>query len=273
MLAARANDGRGAAFPVAIGTVPGAWRPTPPLPIVEPAAWVANVRPFLVPSAEMLRSNGPNALTSKAYARDVAEVARVGSLTSTKRTADQTAAALFWATDHPGTLFGGLLRSLATRYGLGTAETSRLLAMTWTAAADGAVGCWNDKYYWSFWRPITAIREAASDGNPATVADPAWTPLLATPPFPDHPSGHSCVTTAVMHTLAGFFGTDKVAFDLRNNTSGATRHFGRFTQAAKEVLDARVWSGIHFRAADEQGAVIGEKVARWLRWNYFEPVK
>jgi hypothetical protein len=272
ILAARANDGRGVPVPVTIGTAPGAWRPTPPAFVVEPAPWVAHVRPFLVPSVDMLATEGPPALTSGLYAKDLAEVARVGSATSTKRTADQTTAALFWHTDHPATMFGGLLRSLAASHGLETAEHARLQAMVWTAAADAAIGCWHEKYRWSFWRPVTAIREAATDGNPRTTADPAWTPLIVTPPMPDYPSGHSCISTAIMRTLAQFFGTDKVAFELRNGPMGLSRHFERFAQAVDEVLDARVWGGIHFRTADERGAVIGQRVARWLRWNHFEPI-
>jgi hypothetical protein len=163
-------------------------------------------------------------------------------------------------------------------------ENARLFAMTDLAASDAAIGCWNDKYYWQFWRPITAIREADSDGNPATVADPTWLPLfdpatpvfsgppLVTPPFPDHPSGHACVTGALVHTLQSFFGTDKIAFSAFSNKSGTTRSFARFSDALKEVIDARVWAGIHFRTADTQGAVLGKKVAHWLDKHYFQPV-
>jgi hypothetical protein len=151
------------------------------------------------------------------------------------------------------------------------------------AAADGAIGCWNDKYYWNFWRPIDAIRQAADDGNPATEADPLWTPLfdpstatvppLTTPGFPDHPSGHSCVSSAALNTMQEFFGTDKIAFDIASSRFPAQpRHFARFSHALQEVIEARIWGGIHFRAADDQGAVIGKKVARWARKHYFRPV-
>ena len=125
----------------------------------------------------MLRSDGPNDLTSDAYARDFAEVKRLGSLDSTKRTADQTAAAIFWQ-DNGAAIWYRVFRSLATSHDLDTVDSARLFAMGGLAAADGAIGCWNDKAYWSFWRPITAIREAASDGNLATVADPNWVPLF-----------------------------------------------------------------------------------------------
>ena len=178
------------------------------------------------------------------------------------------------------------MRSLSARYGLTTAENARLFAMVSLAAADGAIGCWNDKYHWNFWRPIDAIRLADTDGNPATEADPGWralfdpatvtTPPLVTPNFPDHPSGHSCVSSSVLNTLRQFFGTDKIAFDIVERrfpgTPAQTRHFDRFSHALKEVIDARVWGGIHFRTADTQGAVIGRKVAHWLRKHHFRPV-
>ena len=271
MLAARANDGRGGPFTVVESFGPGEWRRTPPGLLFEPAPWVGNVRPFLIKSAASLRSKGPNPLTSDAYTEDFKEVKRIGSLTSTVRTADQTDAAIYWQ-DNGGALWNRIFASLVVSRNLDGAQAARLLAMTNMAAADGAIACWNDKYYWNFWRPITAIREAATDGNPATVADPNWNPLFATPPFPEHPSGHSCVSTAIVRTLQNFFGTDKIAFSAFSNNSLTTRSFNRFSEAIKEILDARVWAGIHFRTADMQGSVIGKKVAHRLENHYFQPV-
>jgi hypothetical protein len=282
MLAARANDGRGGPFTFVIGFDPGAWRPSPPGFGLDPAPWVGNVLPFLVPTAAMLRSDAPNLLTSSAYAEDFNEVKRLGSLASTTRTADQTEAAIFWQ-DHGPALWNRVFRTLSTGRGLDTAENARLFAMANLAAADGAIGCWESKYHWRFWRPLTAIREAASDGNPATEADPAWTPLfdpttpqfgspLANPPFPDHPAGHGCISGAIVRTLQSFFGTDKIAFDAISNRTRTTRSFDRFSEALKEITDARVWGGIHFRAADVQGAALGRKVAHWLGRHYFQPV-
>ena len=175
------------------------------------------------------------------------------------------------------------MRDLAATHGLDAVDEARLLAAINLAAADGGVACWNDKYYWDFWRPMAAIREAGTDGNPATVADPTWTPLfdpstpttppLATPPFPDHPSGHGCVSGAVLHTARIFFGTDDVAFDVHSSRfPGQPRHFDSFTDALQEVVDARVWGGIHFRTADIQGAKIGLRVARWHAKHDFQPV-
>ena len=284
ILAARANDGRNPAsqFPFVFGTTPGVWRKSPPAFGVDPTPWVGNVTPFLLPNAEMLRSHGPNALTSNAYAKDFNEVKSLGSLTSSTRTADQTMAAIFWQAQ-PGGLYGGVMKSLSERFGLSTAENARLYAMTSLAAADGAIACWNDKYYWNFWRPIDAIHEAASDGNPKTTADPTWkalfdpatatTPGLTTPGFPDHPSGHSCVSSATLHAMQEFFGKDKIAFDIVSpRFPTQPRHYERFSDALQEVIDARVWGGIHFRTADEQGAEIGTEVAQWEEDHFFQPL-
>jgi hypothetical protein len=287
MLAARQNDGRGGPFTVVEGTDPGEWRKTPPNFGGDPAPWVGNVRPFLVPNVEMLRSDGPNAVTSAAYAEDFNEVKELGSLTSTRRTADQTAASIFWQDSGPA-IWNRVFRQLAASEELDIVESARMFAMTNLASADGVIGCWNDKYYWNFWRPVTAIREGASDGNPATEADPAWKPLfdpsvpvsgppLVTPGFPDHPSGHGCLSGAVVQTLKEFFGTDRIAFTAESNKCSPApcppRSFDRFSKALKEVIDARVWSGIHFRTADVQGAVLGKKVGSYLDKHYFQPVK
>jgi hypothetical protein len=174
------------------------------------------------------------------------------------------------------------MRSLSARFGLSTADNARLFAMSSFAAADASIACWNDKYYWNFWRPLDAIREAASDGNTDTIAEPGWqalfdpatatVPGLSTPPFPDHPSGHSCLSSAVLNTMQEFFGTDKIAFDIVSTRFPTARHFERFSLALKEVIDARVWGGIHFRTADTQGAVLGKKVAHWEKKNYFQPI-
>jgi hypothetical protein len=284
MLTDRQNDGRFGPPPALYPPAPGIWRPTPPNFANDPAPWVGNVRPFLVPSVEMLRTDGPNALTSAEYAEDFNEIKELGSLTSITRTPDQTDAAIFWQ-DHAHALWHRIFRELVTSQNLNVVESARLFAMETLAAADASIGCWNDKYYWQFWRPITAIREADTDGNPATEPDPTWLPLfdpatpvcnppaLVTPPFPDHPSGHTCNTGAFVYTLQNFFGTDRIAFSAFSNKSCTTRTFERFSDALKEVIDARVWAGIHFRTADTQGAVMGNKVAHYLRKHYFQPMR
>jgi hypothetical protein len=280
MLSARANDGYRAPFTFEIGSDPGDWRPSPPTFARDPDPWVGNLVPFLIDSPSQFRSEGPDPLTSHAYAEDFAEVKELGSLTSSTRTADQTTAAIFWQ----ASFVNRLMRDLSAAHQIENVDEARLLATVNLAYADAAIACWNDKYYWSFWRPMMAIREADTDGNPATLADPTWTPLfdpatpttppLANPPFPDHPSGHGCVSGASFLTLTDFFGTDKVAFDVHSaRFPGQPRHFERFSDALKEIIDARVWGGIHFRTADVQGAVIGKKVAHWVRKHYFQPME
>jgi hypothetical protein len=280
MIAARTNDGRGGGPGTLVGTTPGVWRPTIPFFQQDPAPWVGEVRPFLLPNAELVRSDGPNALTSAAYAEDFNEVKLVGSLNSAVRTPDQTEAAIWWQSN--GAFWNSVTRSISANRSVDIVGNARLFAMEDLAAADGFIGCYKDKYYWNFWRPVTAIREAGTDDNPATVADANWTPLfdpatpqfgppLSTPPFPDHPSAHSCATSAIVHSMQDFFGTDKISFSSFSPRTRTTRSFDRLSDALKEVIDARVWGGIHFRTADNQGAVLGKKVAHWERKHYFQP--
>jgi hypothetical protein len=282
MIAARTNDGRGGGPGTLVGTLPGVWRPTIPFFQQDPAPWVGEVRPFLLPDAEMVRSDGPNALTSAAYAEDFNEVKLMGSRDSTARTEDETKAAIWWQGN--GGFWNGVTRDISAHRGLDIVENARLFGMEDLAAADGFIGCYKDKYYWKFWRPVTAIRLADTDGNPATEADPNWTPLfdpstlqfgttpLSTPPFPDHPSAHSCASSAIVHTMQEFFGTDKIGFSAFSPRTRTTRSFERLSDALKEVIDARVWGGIHFRTADVQGSVLGKKVAHYLGKHYFQPV-
>jgi hypothetical protein len=288
MLAARSGDGFLAPFDfsLVIGPDAGDWRPLTPTAL-DPDPWVGTLKPFLIESPSQFRSAGPNALTSDEYTKEFDEVKELGALNSAKRTEDQTKAAVFWQFA-PIALWNPLARGLADRYDLDAADQARLYAMINLAITDGAIACWNDKYYWNFWRPRAAIQEADTDGNPATVADPTWEPLfspatpttppLVTPPFPDHPAGHGCASGATLDTFADFFGTDKVEVTLVSGRSldGVPippRHFDRFSQVLKEIIDARVWGGIHFRTADVQGAVIGKKVAHYLRKHYFQPVE
>jgi hypothetical protein len=270
MIAARANDGSYNGAVWTIGAQPGQWRPAPPTNGAD-GAWIAFAKPFAVPNAEMFRTAGPHPLTSAAYARDVTEVQRIGARDSTVRTADQTEAAIWWH-DRKQTEWE-IKRQLAETQHLTVPQTARMFAMVDFTSADTQIACFNDKYAWSFWRPITAIRQADTDGNPGTTADPTWTPLLVTPPFPDHPSGHACGTAARMQTLRVYFGRDRVPFHAYSAVSGTTRYFTSFSQAADELIEARVWGGIHFRTADVQGAELGEQVSRYVTRHFFQPLR
>ena len=271
MLTARANDGRFGTFRFTVPTNPGAgqWRPELPSFISDPNAWVARETPFLVDSRDQFRSDGPNAMTSAEYSADFAEVKTLGSATSTGRTADQTDAARFWADNAIG-MWSRIFRDLSAARGLTIVENARFFAMLYLTGADALITCWADKAYWLFWRPITAIREAASDGNPATETDPSWLPLINTPPYPDHSSGHSCLSGSIVYTLQDFFGTDKMDFSALSANSNTTRKFARFSDAIKEIVSARVWSGLHFRYADTSGANIGKHVAHFRQKHYFQ---
>ncbi|MEX5637462.1 vanadium-dependent haloperoxidase [Parafrankia sp. FMc2] len=268
MIRARQNDGAfgDPAWPV--GSQPGQWRPTPPT-FASDTAWVANLRPFLIPSASMFRSAGPPALTSAQYARDLNEVRTIGAVNSTTRTADQTQAAIWWHDRHLGEW--EIKRQLATGQRLNLLQTARMFAMVDLAEADATTACFSEKAAWMFWRPVTAIQLADTDGNPATVADPNWMPLLVTPPHPDFTSGHACFTAGSMSALAHFFGRDDIPFSAYSANSGTTRHFRGFSHAIAEVIEARIWGGIHTRTADVEGAKIGAKVTSYMIRNYFRP--
>ncbi len=271
MIAARTDDGRFGAFRFDVGAGPGVWKPVLPMFVNDPNAWLKDVRPFLIRSGTQFLSDGPLALDSRKYAREFDEVKSLGSAASTARSTDQTNAARYWAENPPGT-WSRVFRTLSAQQGLSLVDNARLYAMLYLTAADALISVWNDKAHWLFWRPITAIREADTDGNSATGKDDAWLPLIATPPYPEHSSGHSGLSGSIAATLQDFFGTDAIGWTDTNN-GGFTRSFASFSQAIDEVVDARVWSGIHFRNADEQGAKIGRQVARYRDKHYFGPAK
>ncbi|GGT25966.1 hypothetical protein ACFFV7_30195 [Nonomuraea spiralis] len=268
MIAARKNDGAFGDQTWPVGTQPGQWRPTPPTSASD-GAWVGDLKPFLIPSASMFRTSGPPALTSSRYTKDFDELKRIGAANSTVRTQDQTQAAIWWHDRHLAEW--EIKRQLATTRRLNPLQAARMFAMVDLAEADATTACYNEKAAWTFWRPITAIRLADTDGNPATVADPDWTPLLVTPPHPDYTSGHTCFTAASMSALTHFFGRDDIPFSGYSADSGTTRTFRGFSQALAEVIEARVWGGIHTRTADVQGAKIGAQVTAYMVRHYFRP--
>jgi hypothetical protein len=268
MLAARECDGTDGPREPVFGTEPGEWRPTPPGYAVTDTAWIADVEPFLIPSAEGLGTRGPNRLESGVYAKEFNETKELGELNSSTRTPEQRDVALYW----DQAPWAEILASLAQSQNLNANDTARLLARVFLAGADAEITCISEKNSWNTWRPITAIREAAYDGNPATKPDPDWTPLIVTPGFPEYPAGHTCGSGAIVGTLQSFFGTDKMEFSAFSRSSGTTRSFTRFSQALEEVIDSRVWGGIHWRTADEVGARIGRRISTWESSKYFKPI-
>ena len=262
MIAARAGDGRFGPFRFAESTLPGGWRLVPPATVTDTGAWLKDVTPFVLRDPDLFRGRAPHHLGSRAYAADFNEVKEIGSATSTTRTGAQTAAANYWGLTNATATMASIIRSVASTQGGTLADHSRLFARAYTNAADALIVTWRDKARYSFWRPFTAIREAASDGNDATEADPTWTALIATPPYPEHPSGLSTFGCSVVDTMQHFYGTDDATFS-GTAPSGVTRQFTSFSQVCADIVDARVWSGIHFRFADTEAAKIGRKVAHW----------
>ena len=270
MIEARTDDGRFGSFRFAVGTLPGQWRPVLPAFVNDPFAWLKDVKPFLVRSGTQFQSLGPAALTSKKYAREFNEVKSLGSATSTTRSADQTLAARYWA-ENPPLTWTRIARSLSTQQGVSLVDNARLFAMLYMTAADALITVWNDKAHFSFWRPITAIREAGTDDNPDTTADPNWLPLIPTPPYTEHSSGHNGLSSSFVSTLQSFFHTDRIGWTDTNN-GGLTRSYTRISHAIDEIIEVRIWSGIHFRSADEQAARIGRQVSVYRDRHYFQPV-
>jgi len=273
LLKAREGDGRFGPFRFPVGTVVPRWRPEPEGSTNDPGAWLKDVRPFLVESASQFAGAPPLALTSRRYAREFNEVKELGAVNSATRTADQTHAARFWGGPTNATAtWSGILRTVAIEQGGSVADNARLFAKAYTAAADSLITTWRDKARYLFWRPVTAIHLAAEDGNPRTAPDPGWASLIPTPPYPDHPSGLSALGGALVRSLQDFYGTDRVAFSY-TASNGLERHYTRFSQVLEEIVDARVWSGIHFRFSDEEGAQIGRNVARWADKRFFGDVR
>jgi hypothetical protein len=260
LLASRAGDGRFGPFRFTVGTLPGEWRPTSG--VNDPGAWLKDVRPFVLRDPDLFRARAPHGLGTRAYAADFNEVKALGSTTSDDRTPDQTAAAQYWGLTNATATISSILRSVANGQDGTLADHARLLARAYTNGVDALIVTWRDKARYSFWRPITAIHEAASDGNDATHADSDWSPLIAAPPYPEHPSGLSALGCSVADTMQHFHGRDQATFS-GTTPGGVTRTFTSFSQVCADIVDARVWSGIHFRFADEEAAKIGRRVAHW----------
>lgn len=278
MLEARASDGRYGSFRFSEGTEPGEWRRTTPDAPTDPFAWVATVKPFALTSSSQFRSEGPAALGSEAYAQEYNEVKAVGgngTTTTSARTSEQTDLANFY-TVNPVEMFNRTFRTIAENKGLSLVRQARLFALLNLTGADSFINCWDDKAYWNFWRPISAIRLGETDGNDGTEADADWTSMVASPPYPDHPSGYNCITGGLMYAAKRFFKSDEVAFNvvrIAPNTADVTRSYQRFTDVTRDTIDARVYLGIHFRSADEQAVEIGRDVARWVDKHFLYKVE
>ena len=274
LFSARVGDGWNAAVSYVPGSGPGVWQPTPPAFAAAIAPWMAQMRPFTFADPSRYRADPPPALDSALWAEDYEEVRSIGSATSSLRTAEQTEIARFYG-EHAGIQYGRIFRDFAAAQQLSLEDNARLFAQLYVTSADALIACWDSKYHYAFWRPITAIRAGDTDGNDATVADPFWAPLLGTPAHPEYPSAHGCFTASIAEALAGFFGTKKVNITLTSTFpgSGAARAFGSTDDMIREIIDARVYAGIHYRTSVARGAVLGRKVAQWVAKHYFGPAQ
>jgi hypothetical protein len=244
---------------------PGVFEPVAPTPPI--GVGLAQVTPFAMAAPDQFRPDGPPPLDSAAYARDYSEVRDFGRLDGSDRTAEQTETALFWS-DHGFLQWSRALRAIADDRRLDARAAARLLGMVHVSAADAGIGCFDAKYHHLFWRPSHAIPRGDTDGNDATRADPTWTPLLNAN-HPEYPSGAACVNAGITTTLAEFFGTDRVAFEVSSAVTGTTRHYDRFSTALAEDVDARVWSGLHFRTSMLDGVELGRSVADLVSGTLF----
>jgi hypothetical protein len=268
----RAHDGRNAPVLFTQPPAPGVWRPTPPALLPMSAPWLGFVTPLLVRSATQFAPPAPPALTSARYTRDFNEVEAFGSLTSTARTAAQTDTALFFS-GNALVQYHGALRDQVTVRHLDIVDAARMFAAIDMSLADAEISVWHAKYVYGYWRPITAINLADTDGNPATVADPTWVPLLTTPPYPDYPSGYNVVNSTVTHGLEDLFRTRHLQLTLASTAvPGVQRHYDSGRVLRRDVVDARVWLGIHFRFADTAAREIGRQLTAWTLDHYFQPV-
>jgi hypothetical protein len=269
LIAQRADDGfrAPATYTPPNPPIPGVWLPTATTPPI--GAYLGLMRPFSLDSADQFRPAGPPSLRSFRWARDYNEVKRIGSSTSTVRTDEQTLAARFWA-EPPVQQARGSFRLFVLDHQLDVVDASRFMAMISVVYADALIACFDAKYHYAFWRPITAIQAGDTDGNRWTVGDPAWTPLIGTPNHPEYPSAHSCITPAGGQVVAKFLRSWNIDFTVPSLTGLGDRHFDTVRGLAYEVGNARIWGGIHYRSAVQDGIAIGMKTVQQVLSRHFQ---
>ena len=278
ILAERAKAGLTTTLPGPFAsTEPGKWRETPPgfRPAVLPH--IAKVTPFVMTSPSQFRAPPPPALGSQQYADELAYVVKVGARDGAERTEYETLTAPFWADDlgscTPPGHWNVIAQDLARRNHLTTPECARLFALLNLACADAGISCWDSKFFYSTWRPETAIREITKETNPFTEAHADFIPLMTTPAFPTYTSGHSTFSAAASRILELYFGTDDIEFTATSDgLPGAVRSYKKLSEARKEIGMSRVWGGIHFMADNLVGQDCGLKLANYVFTNALQPV-
>ena len=274
LISLRAGDGLGVPWPYTYPSTPepGVYIPTPGVTsLVTP--WAGQMTPFTFSNpAQFLPDEPPPPLKSRRWFEDYEEVKLLGAVNSTVRTPAQTEIGLFW-TDHTTAQYGHMLQMLAMQENMSLLDSSRLMAMSFTSLADAYIGCFNAKYHFSFWRPVTAIRNGDIDGNELTVADPAWTPLGVTPGHPEYPAAHACLTGSLANTLEQYFGTPRVHLTVSSAVTNTTHSFQNVHELEREIEGARIYAGFHYHHSLAQGFLLGHKVSENVTENYFAPDK
>jgi hypothetical protein len=278
ILALRANDGASVVLPYTPGSAPGDWRPTPPANAAAAAPQWGSITPWAMNTATQFRNpNGPPAMDSAEYTAAFNEVKAIGSATSSTRTADQSNIALYWAgatgTSTPVGHWNRIAQTVAESQGNTLEENARLFALIGIAQADAFIACWDNKYLYDHWRPVTAIRAAETDGNPDTVADPNWSSFIPTPNHPTYLSGHSSMSGASGAVLAEFFRTDNISFTSSpEGVSVPDRTFTSFAQASQEAADSRLYGGIHWVYDNEDGLSLGRALGQHVFATQLRPI-
>ncbi len=275
VLVFRANDGRDAVMPYTPGSGPGVWIPTPPGFLPAQAPEVPYVRPFTMNGPSQFRAEPPPDLLSDTWVRDYNETKSLGAAIGSTRTPEQTDLARF-VSDQPMLQWNRAWRGISVSQGLNILDNARFFALLTTASSDALIACWDSKFFYNFWRPVTAIRAGDTDGNPDTDPDPNWIGVVVTPNHPEYPAAHGCFSGASCETLTFFFGTDNFNFTMDSLVPGLTqpvRHYTSFSQALQDILDARVYGGMHFRNSTQKGAIIGKQVSHFATRHFFRPAR
>jgi hypothetical protein len=275
ILALRANDGRNAGTgwtPPQPG--PGIWQPTPPGFLPPATPWIRLVTPWTMTSPSQFRVLPPPALDSTIWVHDYNETKDYGGAAGSVRTSEQTDLAQFVGGPgvHPMLQWHGTWRGIASDQGLSDMDAARLFAMLATAASDALIACWDSKYQYAFWRPVTAIR--AGGANPSLVADSSWIGFNITPNHPEYPAAHGCFSGSVVEVLKTYFGTDELRFTMSSPAPGLlqpVRSYSRFSQVLSDILDARIYGGMHYRNSTAVGAELGLQVSRQAIEHFFLP--
>lgn len=278
VIAMRSSDG---SFPMDYpaftgGLLLGEWRPTGSGPLVF--GWLGDMTPFTLRSNDQFRAGPPPDLGSPEYTRAYIEVKALGRATDSSRSQAQTDLANFWNGNFPGQM-NKLARDLAIERALSVSESSRLMALVDLSMGDAMITAWCDKIHYNFWRPETGIRLGDSDGNPKTGGDAVWSPLVTTPPYPDHTSGANSLVGSATRAMSLYFDTNDMPFSIMTTNAAImdpnkrTRVYTKFSQVRAEVVDARIFQGIHFRFADADARKQSEHIAQWVNSHFFRPVE